>query len=55
MYQTMEIFQKSSGFLEWQTISSNSERCVVLITLKQYQKAFTRDSKMYSQSKNYPI
>ena len=28
MYQTIAIFQESSGFLEWNPISSNSERYI---------------------------
>ena len=31
MYQTNAIFQKSSGFLEWEPISSSSEKYIVYI------------------------
>ena len=41
------IFHKSSDFLEWEPISSNSEKIYLLITGKQYQKASTRDSKCF--------
>ena len=44
MYQAIAIFEKRSGFLEWELISSNSERFNRLITLKQYQKTLTGDS-----------
>ena len=29
IYQTVAIFQKSSGFLEWEPILSNSERYII--------------------------
>ena len=45
MYQAIAIFEKRSGFLEWELISSNSERINRLIALKQYQKTLTGDSR----------
>ena len=39
MHQTIVIFQKSCGFLEWEQTSSDEYR---LITFKQYQKALGR-------------
>ena len=29
MHQTIAIFQKRSGFLEWEPISSNNEKYIV--------------------------
>ena len=29
IHQTIVIFQKSSGFLEWESLSSNSERYII--------------------------
>ena len=41
------IFHESSDFLEWEPISSNSEKIYLLITRKQYQNAATRDSRCF--------
>ena len=42
MYQTTALFQKNSGFLEWEAVLTNNVNR--LISLKQYQKALTRGS-----------
>ena len=38
MYQAIAIFEKRSGFLEWEVISSNSEKFNRLITLNSIKK-----------------
>ena len=49
MYQTIAIFQKSSGFLEWKSVSSNSEGYIVLLleNSTRHQKALTRNSRCF--------
>ena len=47
IYQTITIFQKTSGFLEWEPILSNCKKVFRFITEKQYQKALTRDSRCF--------
>ena len=54
MYQTIAIFLKGSGFLEWEPISSNS-KIKLFNYFKTVSKGLNSGPWMFSLCKNYPI